>query len=206
MVEQSKDIVAIGFATSAEWHEVPLDGSALDWPSALASQLGTPEDGRAAALREQLRILQENLLPAGAELDLTAAVWIPYPETGSVNAVMGFSLLPMVEGLSVADAAEALARFEEQDDESMYLVVEQWQGTVDVGAFAASRQALVNPEPDDEQGWMEERVDFVVLPTGARQMVHVFFSTDNVIAFEDIAAQTTELVATMTVEYDGVAV
>lgn len=197
-------IHSIAFGLDELWHEVPLDEEASAWTETLAAELGVAEGNATALFRSQLAVLHEHLVAAAEQLDLTAAVWVPHPESGVVAAVMGFTPLPLPgTQLSAEDVLAGLIQIEDEDEDSAYLETDHWTGDIAAGPFAASHQALVNPEADDEQGWVEERVDYVVLPPDAAQLVHVFFSTDNMIAFEDMAGQTQELLTTMEVELKG---
>jgi hypothetical protein len=200
-VRDGRDILRFHLGVTEDWHEVPLRAEeGAEWANRLTTSL-LPAGGPAAvSLEYQLSRVHANL-SAMDLAGLTAAVWVPVPETGYVSSACGFRLSDLAE----EDTPDRILADLEADrgrevDGSTFVEVDTWRGQVPVGSFVAARNLLAHPQEDEAESWIEERAVFAVFPTGANQAVQIFFSAESISAYWDIAAQTEAVVATLQVE------
>ncbi|MFC5928121.1 hypothetical protein D6T64_10460 [Cryobacterium melibiosiphilum] len=194
------DIVAFDIDLPEGWYPMPLraEPSADAWPADFAERLAS-EPAAGARLREQLAALQLRLRSMGDPY-LTAAVYIPAPESGQASCVLGFKALPLTE---VGSPNEFQASLE--NDAAVQLPgrrvrdVLAWAGDTALGPLVGANNLIEHRNPGDAEGAIEERTIFGLYPVGAAQMVQFIFSTHDLAAFENMSQQTQDLVQTLQV-------
>jgi hypothetical protein len=198
-----RDILKYQFGLTPDWHEMPLRiDSDEAWATALAATLLPGGGPVAEGLQFQLAKVQANV--SGMDIDgMTAAVWVPDPESGYVTSAIGFALAPRAED----ETPERILLDFESDrgremDGTTFIEVETWRGDIAAGPFVAVRNLLSHLEDDGAEGWIEERTIFAILPPGANQIVQVFFSAESIGSFWNMPAQTQQIVATLTVQLE----
>ncbi|TPW75031.1 hypothetical protein [Schumannella soli] len=197
-LDRTLDIVDYDLGFAEGWLALPLGETAgADGAGArLTAELGV-EGPAAESLRSQLDELQRELQSID-DPGMTAVVWAPYPETGTIACSLTFRLAEIGRD----DTAEVFAAEMEQDagaadDGYQFAEVGVWQHDIPAGRMVGARQLIL--DGDAETGRVVDRVLYGVFVPGARQMVQLIFTAAGVGSFEDIAAETQEIVATLRV-------
>ncbi len=182
-----------------EWHAMPLAGDGAAWSSELAGSLTDDETAR-ASLAAELALAHDRI--AGLEDRLmTAAVWVPYPETGRAGAAMVFELTPR----SLAGDPDAFERFladaaSRNEGEQNYYSVQTWRSEVPAGELVGSYNLIAHETGDENGAVLEERTVIGVFPPGSSDFVQFVFSAENLGIFTNMVQQTQDVAATLEVQ------
>ena len=198
-----RDIVAFDIDLPEPWHPMPLErnNAADSWPFDLAERLA-PGSEAGRWLREELAAVQLRLR-AMDDPYLTAAVFIPAPESGRASCVVGFTGIAIDEVGTPHNFEASL-----QNDAVVQIPgrrvrdVLTWSGDTDLGPLVGANNLIEHRNPGDAAGVLEERTIFGLYPVGAAQMVQFIFSTHDLGVFSNMSQQTQDLVQTLQVTLD----
>lgn len=188
-----------------DWHPLPLgalsEAEVIDWATDLALELLPQQGPTLVDLSQHVFDLRERCIEMEIP-DLAGALWIPFPETGVSTALMTMFSAPLEEGDTPESLQAELAAEQGADygDGSRVLLVETWNGETEIGRFVGARHLISNPEGDEPQGLLEERIMYLVFPPDGGQMLELFFTAENMIAFVNGREQTENLLEHLRVE------
>jgi hypothetical protein len=195
-------VTGISLAVTDSWRVVPTSaGDGEPWADALVTEWSV-EGIAAASLREQLVRLQLTL-SSRVGPDVTSLVWVPVPASGYCAAGLVAMNWPLGDS-GIADPASALELFGAGafiDDGDTVLDQRLWSGEVAAGPFAAVHRVRSTPSDDSEA--VMESVDFLVFPAGSSEFVHLAFTAESIMAFDDMPAQTQALIETLELTVGG---
>lgn len=187
-----------------DWHRVPL-GTGQDvegWAAQLAQQL-TSEPTASASLREGFGALQARMLRSH-DVTATAAVYVPWPEFGQIACALAFELTPRHVFDSAEDFQQSLNDEAAEWQPGMeFRGNRTWLREVPAGQLVGSVSLISHRDPGADMEHLEQRTVFGVFPPNASELVQFVFSSQDLNAFEDMAEQTEQLVATLEVELDS---
>jgi hypothetical protein len=129
---------------------------------------------------------------------LTAAIWVPYPETGRASAAVVFELTPVAALGSPEVFEEFLQSYTDREESGLnYYSVRTWRSTIAVGELVGSHNLIAHATDGPEGAVLEERAVVAVFPPGAAQAVQFIFSAESLGAFVNMPRETQEFVETL---------
>lgn len=135
---------------------------------------------------------------------LTAAVWVPYPETGRASAAVVFELTPVAELGSPETYEGFLESYTDREESGLnYYSVRTWRSTTAVGELIGSHNLIAHATEGPEGAVLEERVVIAVYPPGAAQAVQFIFSAESLGAFVNMPRETQEFVETLSLTLEA---
>lgn len=195
-------ITGISLVVSDSWRVVPMSaGEGETWAETLIAEWGV-EGIAADSLREQLVRLQLTL-SSRVGPDVTSLVWVPLPASGYCAAGLVAMNWPLGDS-GIVDAASALELFGAGafiDEGDTVLDQRLWAGDVAAGPLAAVHRVRSTASGDTES--VMESVDFLVFPEGSSEFVHLAFTAESIMAFDDMPAQTQAIVETLELTVGG---
>ncbi|MBC7760456.1 MAG: hypothetical protein H7201_01375 [Candidatus Saccharibacteria bacterium] len=200
----AKAVIRYQVFLPALWHSVDLGnvGDVGEWSARLAMSIANADDA-ISALSRNFAALRNKLLATG-DRAMTAAAYVPKPETGEIACAVGFELTP----ISVAGSADEFQNSlnDEADRrtlDSRFRANHTWTRSVDAGLLVGSHSLISRRDVASDEEHIEARTVFGVYPPDAVDMVQFIFSTDDLGAFGDMADETEKLVATLEVELES---
>lgn len=209
--------VEVTLGLPEEWFPVPSgmgsEAEIVAWANETAlaawrlrADAGTPEEavlpGAGERLVVELATLAFNL---GDTDDVdegdVAAVWVPVPELGVVNAVVLARPAPRTGQRTPGEYADALLAVTEGGAEGHApLHVQRLEGEVPAGAVHGLHAMIGVAQHDKATTALEERTHFGVFPeTHDDVMVEVTFVASRVASFDDMPTETLGLLSTLAV-------
>ncbi|NLF04425.1 MAG: hypothetical protein GX593_05410 [Actinomycetales bacterium] len=197
-------------ALPPEWFSVPLDPTVdiVEWATETAyrawrlrADAGVPEDAVAHDAGRRLVVelagLAHNLreqLGGSAVGSALVSAWLPIPELGVVSAVV----IVQAAERSVERSPERFAATLEELTQSPepgagYLHTARLEGDLRSMPLRGLHSMVGLMDPEAGVAVLEERTCFGVFPEGADAMVEVLFVAERPASFEDMPAQTREL-------------
>lgn len=203
--EGLRDIVEFHVGLTDDWHPMPLAGAdAAEWAGSLAETLAT-EPEHVASLADDLRHARQNL-ESMSNPRMTAAVWVPYPDSGRASAAIVFELTDLKPGDGPESFEKLLQSYETYQEPGLsYYSVQTWRGSVDAGELVGSHNLIAHAGEDPQMATLEERVVVGVFPAGAAQFVQFICSAESLGSFTNAPQQVQDFVATLTVRLEDAA-
>lgn len=197
--QELSDITDFGVGLPDGWHPLPLGAEV---PGVWAGELGErlcPEPDHREALVAELELARVRLA-SFASPTLTAAVWVPAPESGRPAAAVVFELTDLGEVDTPDGYERQLAAYADHQEPGLsYYSVQTWREAVDAGPLVGSYNLVSHFDPEAGLGALEERVVIGVFPANAAQFVQFIFSAENIGTFVNMPQQTQDFVSTLTV-------
>jgi hypothetical protein len=181
-----------------DWHQVDLDPeTSASWPGSLAARLAS-EEAATRGLAARLAAVQETMRGMEAP-QLTAAVWVPKPDSGDIASILAFGLVELVAGQDPALYRVALAADEGRSEDGVdFLDVRTWEARIDAGICVGAYNKIAHARPGTPTV-VEERTVFGVFPPRSKQMIECIFIAQSSSSYDDIVEQTQAVVGTVTV-------
>ncbi|MET4703591.1 hypothetical protein [Frigoribacterium sp. UYMn621] len=192
-----RDIVDFRVGLSEGWYPLPLSStSSAEWSIELAAELVIDPEVR-GRLAGELDFARTRLSSMNNPR-LTAAIWVPYPETGRASAAVVFELTPVAALGSPEVFEEFLQSYTDREESGLnYYSVRTWRSTIAVGELVGSHNLIAHATDGPEGAVLEERAVVAVFPPGAAQAVQFIFSAESLGAFVNMPRETQEFVETL---------
>lgn len=189
------DVVGFSVVLPEGWYAMPVDDTA--WAAALSDRIA-PHEVR-ERLEQSLREVQDGTR-AFADSTMRAAVFVEFPETGSVS---GMLVQALASRDTLGDPDRLVAALEQpqrqtSDGASGY-GVQTWRQDLPAGAAVGAHYLLAHPMGEDA-GMLEERVVVTVYPPDAAQAVQLVATANGIEAFPDMASSMMAIAATLAVD------
>lgn len=209
--------VEVTLALPESWFPLPpgvaTDEEVVEWATETAyrawrlrADAGVPEEavppGAGERLVVELAGLAANLRD---QVDIDggdyAAVWLPVPELGVVNAVVVVQSAPRSQERSPERFADVLLEMTEHVASGHApLQSQRLEGEVPAGTVRGLHSMVGVAQPATGTAALEERTCFGVFPTALEEtMVEVLFIAERTASFDDMPAETLELLSSLEV-------
>lgn len=221
MAVMSKVRVSLGLPES--WFVIPAtlesDAEIAEWANETAyrawrlrADAGVPEEAVSPGAGERLVVelagLAANLRQ---QVDVAAgdfaAVWLPVPELGVLNAVVIVRSAARTGERTVENFADALAAAAETAVEGhAQLNSQRLEAELPAGPVRGVHSMLAVAQPDGGLAALEERTWLGVFPSAhADVMVEVLFIAERVASFDDMPAETLALLGNLEIDVEEAA-
>jgi len=211
--------VEVSLSLPEAWFPLPPgeDADLVSWATETAyrawrlrADAGVPESAVPPGAGERLVVELTGLaFSVREQVDLDdgdyAAVWLPVPELGVVNAVVVLQSAPSSAERSPERFADTLlAMAERPAPEHGVLHTQRLEGEIPAGIVRGLHSMLGVMQPDVGVAALEERTCFGVFPRAAEgTMVEVLFAAERAASFDDMPAETLDLLSTLEVRVVG---
>lgn len=185
------------------WYQVDLDEkSGRHWGRSLGEALGTDRAARKSLVAD-LGALRDSIRRS-ATPGMTAAVWVSAPETGQVDAFVGFTL-NVIDDADGPDEYRALLEADDARSEAgvRFLNVQVWESEIDAGHVVGAYNLIEHQELGEGVKEQKERTVIGVFPPRSKEMVEFVFSAARLDSFDDIIRDTMVIVSSMRLELEA---